>query len=152
MDLTQTNFDLEEKCDEVGVGLNGIYCRDEIPKLRLGNFIFNTGLSTQREAGHWTCCKVYNDKILYWDSFGIGPMEELVKRAGKKKIYYNDKIIQNLTASTCGYWCIAFFCYLDKVMNTSGDLLDHYQSFINLFDNKNQKKNELLLKKFLRPF
>jgi hypothetical protein len=150
-ELMQTNFDLEDIFKEVNLPLNGIFCRDEIPTLKIGNYIFNTGLSNQKIAGHWVCCKVYKDFILYWDSFGIGPMDELVKKSKKKNIYYNDKICQFLTASSCGYWCVAFFLWLDKVKNGK-NILDHYQEFIDKFDSKNQLKNEKILESFLEPF
>jgi hypothetical protein len=153
MNFEQTNFDLEDKMKEVGLSLHGVFSRNEIPKLQIGNYIFNTNHSDSGKAGHWTCCIVYFDHIIYFDSFGVGPLEELMKKAGKKKIFYNDKIIQQLEASTCGYWCIAFFLWMQKVPIKSGDsILDHYQKFIDKFESKKQSKNEKILREFLKPF
>jgi hypothetical protein len=154
MNFEQTNFDLEDKMKEIKLPLVGVFSRNEIPsKLPIGNYIFNTNHSGSGKAGHWTCCIVYMDHVMYWDSFGIGPLDELVKKAGKKKIFYNDKIIQQLEASTCGYWCLAFFLWMQRVPIRKGEsLLDHYQKFIDKFESKKQSKNEQILREFLKPF
>lgn len=160
MNFEQTNFDLEDKMQEVGLSLHGVFSRNEIPKLQIGNYIFNTNHSDSGKAGHWTCCIVYSDQIIYFDSFGVGPLSEITKKSGralagaiKKKVYYNDKIIQQLEASTCGYWCIAFFLWMEKVpINRSDTILDHYQRFIDKFESKKQSKNEKILREFLKPF
>ena len=64
-----------------------------------------------------------------------------------KKIYYNRVQIQNINSILCGYYCIAFL----KSMNNTNDsnFLKTFDAFVFLF-NKDTKKNDKILKKYLK--
>ena len=152
----QSNFDLEDKINQVGIPLNGIYNKDNLPlSLKDGNYILNLD-SVEGDGTHWCAFFKNNNNIYYFDSYGMPPpvLPMKIFKGENCKVFYNDKIIQHLNTSSCGYWVIAFFCFLHRVEQgeTTLNMLDHYQEFLNLFDDKNQVLNEITLKKFLLPF
>jgi hypothetical protein len=150
--LTQTNYDIFDKFKEISIPLNGIYNKDDFPKsFKNGNYVINLD-SKEGNGTHWTILKIYPHMILYFDSFGQGMPETLKKRFNNKNIYYNDKICQEINASSCAYWTIAFCCWMDRIKMKKLNILDHFQEFIDLFDENNQYKNEKILEDFLKPF
>ena len=94
-------------------------------------------------SSHW--CAVCRDgkDYFYFDSYGFVPPLE-VERCIPKDYIYNDKQIQTLGSTACGFYCVAF-C---RVMNASKDKLKAYQKFIDSFG-VNSKQNEKILKQFL---
>lgn len=148
----QSNFDLEEKLKNVNIKLVGIFNKDNLPlNLKNGNYILNLD-SSSGNGTHWTCFIKQNDNIIYFDSYGLPAPQESIKIMKPDKIYYNDKMIQHLNTSSCGYWCIAFLLFMYKVKSGEKDILNHYQEFLNKFDGENQVKNEKELEIFLLPF
>jgi hypothetical protein len=148
----QTNFDLEDKFREVNIPLRGIYNKDNLPfDIKNGFYVIN--LDDSKGTGtHWTGFLRSKNNIFYFDSYGLPPPSEVMKILKPLNVYYNDKIIQHINTSSCGYWVIAFSCWMYHVKSESSDPLDHYQKFLNLFDDKNQIQNEVKLKEFLKPF
>jgi hypothetical protein len=123
----------------------GCFSKDQIPNIRPYQWaVVNMQSSNEgdKKGTHWVCVYVDNLSIIYLDSFGIVPPLEIIDLAKDKKIYYNEKQLQDEDSSCCGYFCVA--CILSNTENT---LLD-FKRFLNNFDT-NTKRNDLILKMLL---
>jgi len=140
-----SNTDIIHILKSQGVKLNGVFMKDELPsKLKSGFYVVNLQSSKVGNGTHWTAF-YYNSKISYYfDAFGFPAPIEIEQ---KLKIYkYNDKQIQNLKSTACGYYCIAFILFLSgkkyKELETRFDL------FLDAFST-NTKINDKLLYDYL---
>ena len=89
-------------------------------------------------GSHWVATYVKDRVINYFDSFGMPPFQEMVDHAKRKNLtlLHQNKQIQNLYTTTCGYFCLYFL----KEMRKNGDYFDLLQVFTGNFDtNKNEK-------------
>ena len=86
-----------------------------IPSIKSKRYSFITNTDLHHEHGeHWNAWVVHGDKILFFDSFGRDPRDpsfpeiykDVVNRFETFK--YTKTQIQNITSSTCGYYCIHF--------------------------------------------
>jgi hypothetical protein len=131
---TLTNSDLYSIAIKFKLKLNGIYMKDEIPMyLKEGNYIIN--LQNHDESGsHWTCFIKDKNNIYYYDSFAVVPPQNAYDIFLKNvdNIYYIDKLDQNLDATSCGWWCIAFLYFMNT---TKGPMLDRMKKFDKKFNN-----------------
>ncbi len=85
--------------------------RDTLPKSgphRSESGVLN--LDENRGIGtHWVAYKKFNNKVIYFDSFGnINPPKEFVKYMKKCKIYFNYDQYQGFGSSNCGHLTLAF--------------------------------------------
>ena len=145
---TTTNSDLYSICIKLKIKLNGIYMKDEIPNdLKEGNYIINLENSNQ-SGSHWTCFIKDKNNVYYYDSFGVVPPQNIYDISVKNSLnlYYIDKHDQNLDATSCGWWCIAFLYFMN---NTKGSMLDNMKKFDKKFNNKKTIDNEIELKKYI---
>ena len=90
-----------------------------IPSIKSKRYSFITNTDLHHEHGeHWNAWVVHGDKILFFDSFGRDPRDpsfpeiykDVVNRFETFK--YTKTQIQNVTSSTCGYYCIHFLYVL----------------------------------------
>ena len=110
---------------------NGVYSKDILPDLKTGWYIVN--LDDHNFSGtHWVCF-YYDEKngnIYYFDSFGFGPPNEIMQKC-KNMLYYNNKQIQHLSSSSCGFYCLALIKTNDfeKFLNefTNVPLINEYK-------------------------
>ena len=118
---------------------NGIYMKDELPtKLRRGCYIVNLQSSSQGHGTHWVAFYYTPTFSYYYDSYGfIAPLEIQNKI---KPYAYNDKEIQDINSTACGYYCLAFVLVLLK----NNHLERAYQSFVNLFSKDTEKNDRIL--------
>lgn len=120
----------------------GVYSKDTLDdNLQYGFYIINLDISTNKGT-HWVA--YYRNKIMnvYFDSFGMPPLDIL----NIKPIVMNSEQIQNENSIMCGQYCIAFI----KFMNNKKNIIDSFQTFINLFKSEdNNIKNDEILKKLL---
>ena len=120
---TLTNSDLYSICIKLKLKLNGIYMKDVLPSdLKEGNYIIN--LQNHDESGsHRTCFIKDKNNIYYYDSFAVVPPQNAydIFIKNSKNLYYIDKYDQNIDATSCGWWVIAFLFYMT---NTKGFMLD----------------------------
>jgi hypothetical protein len=142
-----SNFDIERIISKFGLQniFNGCYSKDTLNDLKRGFYIINLQSSTDGNGTHWCCLYVVNPNYsIYFDSFGFPPPENIETLLN---IYdYNDKDIQNISSSACGYFCIAFI----KFMQGKTKPTNAFNTFVNLF-NKNTKYNDEILLSFLKP-
>ena len=115
----------------------GCFIKNALPKiLTKGFYVINLN-----GHSHWTVLYKDND-YFYFDSFGFEPPKEVETKIGD--YYWNDKDIQDIDTSSCGYYCIAFI----KFMNNKINPLKEFNNFVSLFS-KDYKKNEQILKVLL---
>ena len=130
--------------------LNGVYSRDNLPKItKKGAYIIN--LDEYKNTGtHWIALFVKTNAVIYFDSFGIEhiPKEinEFIRSKGlgpavgsNKKIKANIFRIQAYDSIMCGYFCIEFISYMLK----GKTLLD----YTNLFSPNDFKKSDRFIKR-----
>ena len=128
-----------------GIKFNGIFMKDELPsKLKQGFYIINLQSSNIGNGTHWTVL-YYNSKLsLYFDAFGFVPPTEIEQKLNRYT--YNNKQIQSLESTACGYYCMAFIIFMYR--RTKVDIELGFKLFVDAFSN-NTKKNDTLLYNYL---
>lgn len=143
-----SNYELEELCKKLGIKLNGVYMKDELPQpIPDGNYIMN--LENMNQGGsHWTCFIKKGSIIYYVDSFGVYPPQTLVDIADKYRnnIQYNSGAFQELKSQACGYFCVGLFLY---VKQHKGSLKKKIDSYLELFNYKKPKVNDKFIKNMI---
>lgn len=134
-----SNFDLMEILDKQNLPINGIFSKDRLPSLKKGFYIINIQSSDDGNGTHWTCLYYDNDDNIYFDSFGFPPPMEVQQYL--KSYIYNDKQIQNMDSTACGYYCIAFIKYLHNKKNKN----EAFENFLKIFKT-NKLYNDVILK------
>ena len=98
---------------------NGVYSRDNFPKIKNGIYIIN--LNEYTDTGtHWIAVFVKNNGVIYFDSFGVEYIPKEVKKfIGNKDIKTNIFRIQACNSIMCGYFCILFveFMFTGKTLS-----------------------------------
>ena len=123
-----SNFDLLEILDKKNLSINGIFSKDLLPTLKKGFYIINIQNHDEGSGTHWTCL-LYdnNDDNIYFDSFGFAAPMEVQRHL--KSYSYNDKKIQNIDSTACGYYCICFIQYMHNKKN----IKQAFDNFIKIF-------------------
>lgn len=119
----------------------------EHKELPHGFSIFNLG--DEKIGGtHWTCCYkgftniVKGEKfpkngtyIMYFDSYGIGPEDAIVKDAANNNgnLIYNTKQLQKSDGVYCGVWCLLWMHHFDYhyPLESMKSFVDMYQKVSN---------------------
>ena len=86
-----------------------IIMRDQIPKISLDQYPYILNMDKTKGPGtHWVMFRRKHKSILYFDSFGRPPPQELVDLAQNKhmKLLYTDNEIQSIRSVACGYFAI----------------------------------------------
>ena len=98
-----TNFEIQNYYQNEP-RFNEVYSRDNLPKkLKDGAYVIN--LNEYADVGpHWIAQYVKDNKIIYFDSFGIEhvPKEKIIRH---KNIKTNIFKIQSNNSIMCGYFC-----------------------------------------------
>ena len=119
-----TNFEIQ-KYYQNEPRFNGVYSRDNLPRLNDGAYIIN--LDEYSDIGtHWITLYVQNNDATYFDSFGVEHIQI------KIHIKTNTFRIQAYDSIMCWYYCIGFINF----MLAKKTLTD----FTNLFAPNNFKK------------
>ena len=105
--------------------------------------IINTGDSGTM-GKHWVTVKMTKDNCFYFDSFGVGIVNENIMKfvSNYKKVVYSGICIQDIRSNKCGEFCIAFL----KNVNSR----DNYDRFINVFDDCDLYKNDFIVNDILK--
>ena len=127
-----TNFEIQ-KYYQNEPRFNGVYSRDDLPKLKDGAYVIN--LDEYSDVGtHWVALYVRNDDITYFGSFGVEHIPKEIKTfiGHPCSIKANIFRIQAYDSIICGYFCIGSIDFM-----FSGKTLTE---FTNLFSPNNFKK------------
>jgi hypothetical protein len=112
----------------------------------------------RNDGSHYTCFQVNkypNGTIqkVYFDSFGQPPPLVVEEFCGGQ-IPYQNKDIQSLMNSACGWYCLAFLHFINSYDGRTKDLYCDCEQFTDLFEDlsesKDHLKNEFILKHFFR--
>ena len=145
------NFELMEICKNLKIKLNGIYARNQKIDLKNGNYILNLD-SYGKSGTHWTCFIKDKKNIYYFDSYGVYPPIEISQLSDKNNLnlYYNKDDIQDYKSILCGYFCVSLFHYIKT--NKTKNIIDRLNDFISLFKKTNTKKNDDIIKNYIKKF
>ena len=135
-----TNFEIQKYKNEPR--FNGVYSRDNLPKIKDGAYIIN--LDEYSDIGtHWVALYINND-VTYFDSFGVEHILKEIKAFINRSLSITTNIfrIQAHDSIMCRYFCIRFIDFMFAGKTLTG--------FTNLFSPNNFKKNdEIILNYFM---
>ena len=116
-------------------GFNGVYSRDNLPKMiKNGAYVINLDEYAD-VATNWIALYVKNNEVIYLDSFGVEHVPKEFKIfIGHKNKQTNIFRIQVDNSILCRYFCIGFIYF----MFAGKSLID----FISLFSPYDFKKND----------
>ena len=135
--------DIKDILKSQKININGVYMKDELPsKLKSGFYIINLQSSNIGNGTHWTTLFYNFKQSYYFDAFGFPAPIEVEQKLNAYT--YNDKQIQNLNSTACGYYCVSFILSMNKQKNKEMG----FKKFIDVFS-KNSKKNDEILYNFL---
>jgi len=170
-----TNFDIERITQKLDLPLVGVFSKNELlnTERKVGSYYINLMDDDKTDGdgnngSHWTLIKIYCDadresssdeeearghkvcNALYFDPFGFG-MPKAVSSFLKpfKPVYCNNREIQNINTTECGWYCIACDYALENKQQ-SDTYLEDYEKFLEMWSN-DPKKNLTILKKFFKP-
>ena len=129
-----TNFEIQKQYENKP-RFNGVYSRDNLPKIKDGAYVIN--LDEYSDTGtHWVALYIHNIFVTYFDSFGVEHIPKEIKAFINRSLSITANIfrIQAYDSIICGYFCIGFIDF----MLPGKTLTD----FTNLFSPNNFKKND----------
>jgi hypothetical protein len=163
-----TNFDIERIAKKLDLPIIGVYSKDELAnvKRKIGSYYINMQDSDAGAGSHWVFAKIYSDddrdnnssdsdsdakpNAIYFDSFGLGmPIEVSNFLKPFKPVYCNNRQIQAINTSQCGWYCLICDYYLEHAQH-SKTYLEDYSKFISIFSDK-LNKNLTILKALFKP-
>ena len=133
-----TNFEIQKYCQNEP-RFNGIYSRDNLQKIKDGEYIIN--LDEYSDIGtRWVASYVQNN-VTYFDSFRVEHIPKEIRTfIGNKNIKTNIFRIQTYDSIVCGYFCIGFIDFM-----LAGKTLT---DFTNLSSPNNFKRNDDIILNF----
>ena len=134
-----TDAQIKHICKHFKIPLIGVFEKDDIDDLENGNYVINLN-----GHSHWTGLIKDPTGVIYFDSFGFPAPQNIDDLASP--YCYNDKDIQDIKSSSCGYYTIAFLKFLTDKPNKH----KLYSVFIDLFTD-DTKQNEKVLRSLLLP-
>jgi len=159
----QDIFSLAKKMD-----IPLVFCdfKDQLKKTKLQynkSYIINMedafSKDGKRNQGSHYCCFQVNKhpngekEGFYFDSYGM-PQPKIVNKFCKMDLPSNDKDIQSLMNSACGWYCLALLHYINASQHRTAHLWTDLKNFIDMFDDLEKSndhlKNEWILKHFFR--
>lgn len=78
---------------------------EDMKTLPNGLSIINIGGETVGGT-HWTMLWVEPQRIIYSDSYGVGPEDNIILLANGRDIIYNIKQVQRYDEAHCGVWAL----------------------------------------------
>eukprot|EP00732_Lithocolla_globosa_P006472 Lithocolla_globosa_v1_NODE_7547_length_932_cov_58.672748.p1 type:complete len:239 gc:universal NODE_7547_length_932_cov_58.672748:3-719(+) len=137
-----SNLDIEEMLEDLK-DFKGVFAKDSLPKdskghIPIGRYVINLD-DSDGPGTHWTALIVrpLNQHHLYFDSFAIGPPDEVRKALRtneKKNILFSTSQVQNINSEACGWFVVDF---LQSVKND-----DTFYRFIYKFHQGGERKND----------
>lgn len=136
-----SNFELMDliKHNKLNYYFDGVYSKDQLPELKPTNFyIINLQDSDDGGGTHW--CSFYYSKLqsIYFDSYGFPPPKEVESKIGN--YIYNDGQLQDMDATSCGYYALSFIKFLHDKTNKE----EAFKIFLKLFKNETIKNDKIL--------
>ena len=102
-----TNFAIQ-KYYQNETRFNGVYSRNNLPKIKELTFAINLG-GNKPIGAHWIALYVNADNVIYFDSFGVEHIpKEIKKFIGNRNVATNPFRIQACDSLMYGHLCIGF--------------------------------------------
>ena len=119
--------------------LNGVYLRNNLPKIKGGRYVIN--LDGYKATGtHWTALSANAGNVIYFDSFGVEHIRKEIKKfIGNKNIITKIYRIQVYDSIMCGYFCIGCIDFTLKGKS--------FLEYTNLFSPNDYDKNDKIIPK-----
>lgn len=161
-----TNFDIEELSNRLDLPLIGIVNKDRLNTLpkTMGSYYINLQDFDAGDGTHWVYARLYCDddrdsdneeeyrvvKCLYFDPFGLDMPKDVSEYFQEfKPIPFNNKQIQNIRSTQCGWYCVA--CDYELTHRPIGETyLEDYEGFIDMWSDE-PEDNLKLLKAYFKP-
>jgi hypothetical protein len=169
-----SNFALERLAKKLELPIVGVFSKDELrdkPRI-VGSYYINLMDSDKTDGegnngSHWVLAKIYCDedrddvsdsdsddekdcKALYFDPFGIGmPKDVAAFLKPFSPVYCNNRQIQSINTSECGWYCLICDFLLEHKQHSSTYLQD-YEKFLNMWSD-DDKRNLTILKRMFKP-
>ena len=87
-------------------------------------------LGDQKIGGtHWTMLWVESDRIIYFDSYGVGPEDQIIKLAEERDVIFNTKQVQGYSEEHCGIWALMCAKFISDKKNRAQALNDFTAQF-----------------------
>lgn len=170
-----SNFAIQRIANKLELPIVGVFSKDELAnqKREIGSYYINLMDSDKTDGegnngSHWVFAKIYTDadrdsasesdssddevscNALYFDPFGAG-MPKAVASFLKpfNPVYCNNRQIQSINTSQCGWYCI--YCdYSLEHKQRGKSYLEDFENFLSIWSD-NPTKNLTLLKHCFKP-
>ena len=104
---TLTNFEIQKYQNQTR--FNGVYFKDNLPKIKDGTYVINLDEYSDIET-HWIALYVQKNDVIYFDTFGVEHISTEIKGfIGNKNIKTDTLRIQVYDSVKRGYFCIGLF-------------------------------------------
>ena len=113
----------------------GTFSKDNVPILKNNESTIVNLADSNKMGTHWIAMKFINNKLFYFDSYGIEFIPDIIKKQ-YKKIITNIYRIQSNDSNECGKFCIMFI--KANIQNESD-----YIKFLVQFHKNNFEKNDI---------
>ena len=138
-----SDTDIKDILKSQGIKIKGVYMKDQLPaKLKTGFYVINLQSSFVGNGTHWTTFYYSPKHSYYFDAFGMIPPEHIHYMI--HPYTYNDKQIQNIKSTACGYYCVSFILFMIGRKNKRIG----FDIFVNEFST-NTKSNDKILYNYL---
>ena len=133
-----TNFEIQ-KYYQNEPKFNGVYSRNNLQKIKDGEYIINLYEYESIES-HWITLYVNDNNAAYFVSFGVEHVpKEIKKFMGNKHFVTIIYRVQAYDSIICGYFCVEFIDFMLKGISA------------NLFSPNNYENNDkIILKSFFQ--
>ena len=133
-----TNFEIQ-KYYQNEPKFNGVYSRNNLQKIKDGEYIINLYEYESIES-HWITLYVNDNNAAYFVSFGVEHVpKEIKKFMGNKHVVTIIYRVQAYDSIICGYFCVEFIDFMLKGISA------------NLFSPNNyENNNKIILKSFFQ--
>ena len=137
-----TNFEIP-KYYQNEPKFNGVYSRNNLPKIKDGTYVINFDEFKSIQGNHWIALYVNNEYVTYFDSFGVEHIpKEIEKLIGNKNIITNIYRIRAYDSIMCEYFCIGLIDFI-----LEGQI---FLQYINLFSPNDYEKNDKIILKYFQ--
>ena len=163
------NVQVKDLAKRMGIRLEAVCFKSELKEMKLKHnvgYIINLEdeydeNGQPNEGSHYTCFQ-YNkypkkdcrDEMVYFDSYGVAPPDEVLKFCNVSQMPHSIIDIQSLMADCCGFFCLSFLYYINVFQGRTMDLYTDCEYYTSLFKDLNLcnelKHNEMVLKIFFR--
>ena len=113
------------------------FSKNNVPKLKNNQSAIVNLANSKDKGSHWIGMKFINNKLFYFDSYGIPYIADIIKNQYSNfEIITNIYRIQSNSSNECGKFCIMFI--LSNIKNESD-----YIRFLLQFHKNNLEKNDI---------